>query len=89
MNDNNLTTLTERGQISVPAALRRDLKLEPGQRLLWEKVSDQELRLVALKSPGGSPGPRAMGGHANQYSGFHTRTTEQWLSELREGEEEE
>ncbi|MGE9292287.1 MAG: AbrB/MazE/SpoVT family DNA-binding domain-containing protein, partial [Puniceicoccales bacterium] len=29
--------MTERGQISVPASIRKDLGLRPGQRLRWER----------------------------------------------------
>jgi len=38
-------TLTERGQVSMPAALRRQMHLKAGQRLRWEAVSDTELRI--------------------------------------------
>ena len=40
------STLTERGQISVPAALRKKMRLKPGQRLRWESISEREARVV-------------------------------------------
>ena len=33
-----LSTITSKGQTTIPEELRKDLALEPGQRLLWEKV---------------------------------------------------
>jgi AbrB family looped-hinge helix DNA binding protein len=43
------TTLTERGQISMPASLRRELGLRPGQTLVWRKVADTEVRIQVPK----------------------------------------
>ena len=40
----NVTVVTERGQVSIPAELRKALGLTKGQRLIWERVSDRELR---------------------------------------------
>lgn len=39
-------TLTERGQISVPAALRKAMKLLTGQRLEFERISNREFRVL-------------------------------------------
>ena len=88
MNDKSITIITERGQTSLPASLRREMKLKTGQKLLWEKVSDHELRVIALERQQRPAGPRAMAGHANSGSGFPERSSDQWLSELRAGEEE-
>ena len=32
-----VSTITSKGQTTIPEELRKDLALEPGQRLLWEK----------------------------------------------------
>ncbi|HEY5813739.1 MAG TPA: AbrB/MazE/SpoVT family DNA-binding domain-containing protein, partial [Terrimicrobiaceae bacterium] len=40
------TRITERGQVSIPAELRREMNLKPGQTIVWEKVSDRECRLI-------------------------------------------
>ena len=80
----NISIVTERGQVSVPSNLRRELGLEKGRRLLWEKIGEQEIRVVVL--PEMEPrGAMAMLGFARRFR--PTRTTEEWMKELREGEE--
>lgn len=77
-------TLTERGQISVPAALRKAMKLRPGQRLKFAPVSDHEFRVfTANEDP---PGPRAVLGYARKLRPGPARTTREWMRELRAGE---
>jgi bifunctional DNA-binding transcriptional regulator/antitoxin component of YhaV-PrlF toxin-antitoxin module len=82
-----LTTLTERGQVSMPAALRKQLKLKPGQPLLWEKVSNDEcrIRIVRGKHSGGA---KAMLGFMKQFQAAPglPKTTSGWMRILREGE---
>jgi AbrB family looped-hinge helix DNA binding protein len=39
------TVVTERGQTSIPAHLRKEMGLGRGKRLVWEKVSDEEIRI--------------------------------------------
>ncbi len=80
-----VTVVTERGQVSIPAGLRRDLDLAPGRRLRWEKVTAGELRVVVL--PEEKPrGTRPMLGFARRFRGKPRRTSE-WMHELREGED--
>jgi bifunctional DNA-binding transcriptional regulator/antitoxin component of YhaV-PrlF toxin-antitoxin module len=75
--------MTERGQVSIPAELRKELSLEKGRRLLWEKVGESEMRVVVLPEP--EPrGATAMLGFARRFR--PTRRTEDWMAELREGE---
>jgi AbrB family looped-hinge helix DNA binding protein len=79
----NISVVTERGQVSIPSPLRRELGLDKGRRLLWEKVGDQEIRIVVLP-PAEPRGAVAMLGFARR---FRTpRTTRDWMKELREGE---
>ncbi|HYN20457.1 MAG TPA: AbrB/MazE/SpoVT family DNA-binding domain-containing protein [Thermoanaerobaculia bacterium] len=79
----NISVVTERGQVSIPSHLRRELGLEKGRRLLWEKLGDHEIRLVVL--PDVQPkGARAMLGFARRFR--PTRSSRDWMSELREGE---
>jgi AbrB family looped-hinge helix DNA binding protein len=80
----NVTVLTERGQTSIPAELRQDLDLKPGQRLLWEKVDDHALRVVVLEETKPA-GAMAMLGFARTFRS-DLRTTADWMRELREGE---
>jgi len=81
MNDSVLTT---RGQVSVPASLRKAMGLRPGQCLHWEQVSDREIR-VSIPT-GKPPGPLAMLGHARRLRKTPPRRTADWMRELREGE---
>jgi bifunctional DNA-binding transcriptional regulator/antitoxin component of YhaV-PrlF toxin-antitoxin module len=82
-NDQNVTVVTERGQVSIPAPLRRGLDLVPGRRLRWERGAPGELRVVVL--PDAPPrGAEAMRGFARRFR--ETRRTEDWMRELREGE---
>lgn len=79
-----ITVLTDRGQTSVPADLRRELKLVTGQRLRWERVADDELRVRVL--PDAEPrGAEAMRGFARRFRKTQ-RATADWMLELREGE---
>lgn len=81
MND---SVITERGQVSVPAGLRRAMGILPGQRLHWEQVSDREIR-VSLRDDQ-PPGPLAMLGYARRLRETPPRSTADWMRELREGE---
>jgi bifunctional DNA-binding transcriptional regulator/antitoxin component of YhaV-PrlF toxin-antitoxin module len=82
----NVTSLTERGQVSVPADIRRAAHLRPGQALRWEMVSDQEFRVyvTAEKEPRGI---YAALGFAKAWNPTQ-RSTNEIMAELRAGEEE-
>jgi AbrB family looped-hinge helix DNA binding protein len=77
------TVVTERGQTSIPAHLRKEMGLGKGKRLLWEKLSDDEIRIRVR--PPTEPDPVAMLGFARRFR--QTRRTADWMSELRAGEE--
>lgn len=81
----DITVVTDRGQVSIPAHLRRELSLNKGQRLVWERVGDRELRIVVLEEsiPRGA---HAMLGFARRLR-QEPRRTEDWMKELREGED--
>ena len=78
------STLTERGQISVPAALRKSMKLQPGQRLRWQRISDREMR-VSVETPP-VHGPLGVLGYAQKLRHGPARRTASWMRELRAGE---
>jgi AbrB family looped-hinge helix DNA binding protein len=80
----NESTLTERGQISVPAALRKAMNLRPGQRLTFAPVSDCEFRVIARNEA--PAGPMAVLGYARKIRTGPARRTSEWMRELREGE---
>jgi AbrB family looped-hinge helix DNA binding protein len=76
------SVVTERGQVSIPAHLRKELGIEKGRRLLWEKIGEQEIRVVVL--PDAKPhGAMVMRGFARR---FRTpRKSQEWMQELRDG----
>ena len=79
-----ITTVTERGQVSIPSEIRKQLGLEPGQRLEWVVVSDRECRV--LRGAGSSVGiGRPRRGFARQLGPWRTRRV--WWAELRGGGE--
>jgi AbrB family looped-hinge helix DNA binding protein len=78
-----ITTVTERGQVSIPAEVRKQLGLEPGQRLSWEVVADGEC-LVRVANARHAPGAVAMLGYARRFR--QARRTNEWMAELREGD---
>ena len=79
------TVVTERGQISIPARIRKELRLKPGQQLVWEKISDREC-LVKVPHRRQPLGARAMIGFAARFRGEKGRKTAEVLGELRAGE---
>jgi AbrB family looped-hinge helix DNA binding protein len=80
-----LTTLTERGQVSMPAALRKQLHLQPGQPLMWEKVSDDECRVIVVRKRK-ITGAKSMRGFMKRFHADMPATTSGWMDMLREGE---
>jgi bifunctional DNA-binding transcriptional regulator/antitoxin component of YhaV-PrlF toxin-antitoxin module len=80
----NITSLTERGQVSVPSGLRRAAHLRPGQALRWEMVSEQEFRVYVTS--GKEPrGIFAALGFAKDWNPTR-RSTNEIMAELRAGE---
>jgi hypothetical protein len=78
-----VTTLTERGQASLPASLRKEMGLRPGNRLRWQKLSSREVRLL-VESGKQVAGPKAMLGFAKSFRS--PRRTADWMRDLRAGE---
>ena len=81
----NASTLTERGQVSVPASIRKAAGLRPGQTLRWELISATELRVI-LPAPDAPGGPSAALGFARRLHGGRARSSDAVLRELRLGE---
>jgi len=81
-----ITVVTERGQTSIPAKIRKQLNLKPGQKLRWQKVGDNECR-VFHDCSADTPGPIAMLGYARKFNPQDTRSSDEWMGELREGEQ--
>jgi bifunctional DNA-binding transcriptional regulator/antitoxin component of YhaV-PrlF toxin-antitoxin module len=79
------STLTERGQISIPSSLRKSMKLRPGQSFRWQRISDREIRVFLETAP--AAGPLAALGYAKKLRAGPGRRTTSWMTELRAGEE--
>lgn len=61
------------------------MNLRTGQKFRFTRISDQEFRVVAeVEVP---QGPIAMLGYARKLKHTPVRTTAEWMSELRNGEE--
>ncbi|MBN1962835.1 MAG: sporulation regulator [Deltaproteobacteria bacterium] len=82
MSDKTIVTI--RGQTSIPARLRREYRIEPGTELVWEAAGEHEWRVYIERKTEVLPNPTGMLGFARQFR--KTRSTEQWMRELREGE---
>ncbi len=80
------TVVTERGQISIPAAIRKALDLKPGQPLVWEKLSASECLVRVPRKKKKPLGAMAMLGFAARFRGEKGRPTAEVMAELREGE---
>ena len=83
--DKLTTVVTERGQVSIPASIRKELGLRTGQPLVWEKISDREC-LVKVPRKKKPLGATAMLGFAARFRGEKGRRTATVMAELREGE---
>ena len=82
---NSVTRVTERGQVSIPAAIRKSMRITPGTMLLWSRGQDPYTCVITIVRKPQRKGARAMLGYAATYS--KPRTTAEWMKELREGEE--
>ena len=78
--NSQVCTLTERGQISMPASLRRKMHLKAGQKLKWENISDTEARIIIEPDFDADP-LKALG-----FINGESRTTTDWMREIRAGE---
>ena len=79
-----MTTLTERGQISIPAELRQRLGLKAGDAVDWSQIGPDDLHLHIVRPINRPLGAKAMLGWARTFRA--TRSTQSWMDELREGE---
>lgn len=80
------STLTERGQVSVPALLRKLFNLKPGQRFLWKRVGENEISII-VDTGKQALGPRATLGYARKFYHGIAPSSDKVLKEIREGED--
>lgn len=74
--------------MSIPAQLRREMQLEAGQIVVWEKVSATECRLLILSPEPIVPDPIAALNFARQH-GLAEGCSDECLCNLRADESEE
>ena len=69
----------------MPASIRKEFGLRPGQPLEWEKISDQECRVRIVR---GALKAKSMRGFMKRYQAGADlpATTSGWMKLLREGE---
>ena len=84
--DDNITTITARGQTSVPASLRRAAGLKAGRRLRWEQSSEFEFRVTVAPAED-VPGPLAVLGYGLKFRDARLVSSDDILRKLREGED--
>lgn len=82
---NDLSTVTDRGQVSIPASVRKAVKIKTGQLLRWEVLSSSELR-VSVSHQAKTAGPWAALGYALRHTSKKSLSTDKIMKELREGE---
>jgi bifunctional DNA-binding transcriptional regulator/antitoxin component of YhaV-PrlF toxin-antitoxin module len=87
MKQRNVTVLTERGQVSVPSALRKKAHLVPGQRLVWHQTGDGTFSVTVFQQPQKRVSALEMAGYAKRFN-WHglPKTTDEAMRFLREGE---
>ena len=79
-----VTKLTERGQVSMPAFIRKKLGLLPGRKIIWKFISENEIRLIIGER---KPKPKgAMRGAMKNFQSGAPGSTADWMRVLREGE---
>jgi AbrB family looped-hinge helix DNA binding protein len=84
--DKRTTVVTERGQVSIPAIIRKELGLKAGQPLVWEKISDRECLVRVPRKSAKRSAVEEMIGFAARFRGEKGRPTAEWMTELRAGE---
>ena len=82
----HVTTLTERGQVSIPADFRAEVGLKPGDKLLWSTSGDKALLITTCEIPKRKSFRSAIG-YAKSFC--KTMSTAEWMKILREGEEDD
>ena len=79
-----VTKLTERGQVSMPAFIRKKMRLMPGRKIIWKYISQNEIRLLISERKPKQKG--AMRGAMKKYQAGESGTTADWMRVMREGE---
>lgn len=73
--------LTKRGQVSVPADLRKKMHLRTGHKLRWESLSENVFRVV-VEEPSAADPLQALGYGPRTFK-RKSRPTSDWMDEIR------
>jgi bifunctional DNA-binding transcriptional regulator/antitoxin component of YhaV-PrlF toxin-antitoxin module len=76
--------MTERGQISIPARIRKLLHLKPGQKLRWRFIAPSECR-VFIEPALENASPFAALGYIHKLYPQDFRSSDERMDELRSG----
>ena len=79
----DITMLTDRGQLQVPAWVREQLELQPGQRFAWRVLADGDVSLHIIR-PAAVERRRRWRAYVNA-----SQSSDALLAEAREGEAED
>ena len=79
-------TISEHGEVLIPAQPRREMDLRPGRTVVFEKVSETEGRLIVEPERVVEADPFQAIGFARRH-GLPAMTTAEWMNLLREGGE--
>ncbi len=81
----DITVLTDRGQLQVPAWVRSQLAFEPGQRFVWRVLPDGDVQLHAVRQDREA---RRAGWRAYVHTTQGARTSDEVMAELREADQD-
>ena len=79
----DVTILTDRGQLQVPAWVRERLALQPGQRFAWSVLPDGDLQVHVVRQEAIA---RRTQWRAYARTTQGDRTSDEILADLREGD---
>lgn len=82
----HVCTLTESGQISIPANFHAERGLKPGDKLPWNASGDKALLVTTVETTKRKSFKSAIG---NAKTFRKTMSTGEWMKILREGEEDD
>ena len=81
----DVTILTDRGQLQVPAWVRERLALQPGQRFAWSVLPDGDLQVHVVRQEAAA---RRTQWRAYARTTQGDRTSDEILAEMREADAE-
>ena len=79
----DITILTDRGQLQVPAWVRERLALQPGQRFAWSVLPDGDLQVHVVRQEATA---RRTQWRAYARTTLGERTSDEIFAEIRDGD---